>query len=126
MKRTIKFKGKRKDTGEWVYGSLLTLPTRVEISDYGAINYEVDSTTVCQFTGLFDSEGKEIYEGDIVYVPETEFNGELKGVVEWRDDSYVIKSLRSDWSSSLMWVLKRDHALKHLVRKPKVIGSIYD
>ena len=56
----------------------------------------IQPETLGQFTGLYDKDGKEIYEGDLI-----EVNGRLFGVVEWHKDGYffindTIVGVRSD------------------------------
>lgn len=66
MNREIKFRGKRIDNGEWVYGYLADEDYINDIYSIDLSSIEVDRDTVGQFTGLFDKNGKEIYEGDII------------------------------------------------------------
>ena len=71
MKREIKFKAKSIYNGEWVYGDLLHQADGTHIfmgkgENGHTLCPRVDPSTVCQFTGMKDSEGNEIWEGDLV------------------------------------------------------------
>ena len=75
--RDIKFRGKRTDNGEWVYGyfykGVLT-DQPLALSDARICNiiisdgtmFHVDPNTVGQFTNRLDKNKKEIYEEDIL------------------------------------------------------------
>lgn len=69
----IKFKAKRLDNGEWVKGSFVVMKIHALskttigiVAEGGATLHEVDPSTVCQFTGLKDCEGNELYEHDVI------------------------------------------------------------
>ncbi len=69
--RVYKFRGKRKDNGEWVYGDLLHNIDCTKIREWEVdVNqipksYIVDENTVEQFTGLYDKDNREIYTSDL-------------------------------------------------------------
>lgn len=75
--RTIKFRGKcpsykKNPDYAWVYGSLLTsgfFTTRKQyniVDENNRIFYNALPETIGQFTGVYDIDGAEIFEGDIV------------------------------------------------------------
>lgn len=68
--RQIKFKAKRLDGKGWIEGT----PICINGKPYGIMigekeSPDIDPSTICQFTGLTDCKGKEIWEGDIIKDP---------------------------------------------------------
>ena len=73
--RAIKFRGKSILTDKWFYGDLVHSAdkkrTAILVNDKDSYDEcEVVPETIGQFTSLYDCDGKEIFDGDIL-----DFNG---------------------------------------------------
>ena len=83
MKRIIKFRGKRIENGEWVYGYLADEDYINDINSIDLSSKQVNPETVGQFSLFYEKNGKEIYEDDILKFYHN--NKEFVCVVGWNN-----------------------------------------
>lgn len=80
----IKFKAKSLNSGKWIEGDLICKSNGIYIRRHKYLSVIVDASTVCQFTGLKDCKGNELYEHDVIknypFIPsEIVWSEELSG-----------------------------------------------
>lgn len=138
--RKILFKGKRTDNGEWVCGYYV-LRKRPYFKNKGAnlehiicdnlviddfndkqfvdtipITYSVDPETVGQYTGLTDTNGNKIFDGDIVVSDYIDYEDE-RGVIQW--DSDIAKFI----ITFSTFTIDFDNVYG---RELEIVGNVYD
>lgn len=141
--RELLFKGKAKGTGEWISGGYLqraeakyyfkkdqALIHRYIASDWTTYFglpseltiHEVESSTICQYTGLTDKNGKKIFEGDIVRY------GEICGEVKFglHESNWQICKYNQGFYIEFPEESLYRKELGYWENKVVVIGNIYD
>ena len=140
--REIKFRGKRIDNGEWVYGNYQAGKGKhPHVISWWTVHQsegdiwdevdvaEVDPKTVGQYTGLRDSKrtkeypnGKEIYEGDVTRRGETTYQ------IVWMENraKFGAKVIRSECVLVRNLTFPLDHYVDEHDSLLEVIGNIYE
>ena len=136
MSRQLKFRGKREDNGEWVYGYYVCLNEKEHriytgyaetyYGDYYPEFFSVDPETVGQYAGILDKNGVEIYEGDILLDVEFDENGnnissKFPVVYDYSKCQFAIdNSFKKDGSNLVNFV--EYFGIENL----EVVGNIHD
>ena len=120
MMRGIKFRGKRVDNGEWVYGHYINVGAYKDDLGHriGSPNswdmFKVDTETVGQYIRLNDKHQKETFSGDIIQQHDS------RCMVRDREGGWELEMINGRYSGSTFTIsfLSSEHF--------EIIGNIHD
>jgi uncharacterized phage protein (TIGR01671 family) len=127
MNKRFLCRGKRLDTGDWVYGYYYKSKEGIDHiliaePDDIWVSLKVDPKTVTMSTGIEDTDGNLIFEGDVVKAPTFSGGHYLLAVVTWdnEDARFSINKVKKHKVDSMLFFIT------HNRKKCFKVGNIYD
>lgn len=133
MNRKIIFRG-YSDIHRWIYGDLNQYPDGdayiTENSDGESLSYQVEPDTIGQYTGIKDSKGNKIYEGDILKTPRGNIGQVVFGRAEEECKHREYGRMITDVYTTYGWCFRRADgyicAIDDSILSGELIGNIHD
>lgn len=108
MANRFKFRGFIEEQNQWIYGS----PVSDNIMYYKGDEYNV--SIIQQFTGYFDINNTEIFEGDIIKYTDNDLYKQI-GIVSFMRGQFVIYGPFGTYNVKDKWI-----------KNPVIIGNIIE
>lgn len=119
--REILFRGKRVDKDAWVHGDLCRVidgDVQAPFILHHRIFYgRVIPESIGQFTGLYDSAGNKIFEGDILVFDGAENKQDERAAVVFDDGKFKLKYFKYSYLDDLD---------SSIAKMQTVVGNVYD
>lgn len=120
--REILFRGKRVGNGEWIFGSLIDDGGDCHIAEKEDIQkaFLVYPESVGQFTGMRDTSGQKVFEGDIIVPTKPSNIPPLEVVFDVAEGQFAVRECRKYYHGTLATFgrITDNHY--------KVIGNMWD
>ncbi|HEY2492710.1 MAG TPA: YopX family protein [Paenibacillus sp.] len=131
MSRANKFRGKSKETGQWVYGGLVQVSIAGSLAissldDKGHLKLqEIIKGTEGQYSGLNDLREREIYEEDICTAEEMLFplSGTRTGIVKYHDGSFLLENMDGKDGDYLFSETAETTVIGNIHDNPELLGG---
>lgn len=135
MKDRYLYKAKRIDNGEWVVGSLISMPYGGymidRVVDSRRFRVMINPSTICQCTGLKDKNNNLIWENDIIHKPfytdyDAYANSEAyTGRIQYEDGGWSVEITKPDGNVCVSPIIEMIAYSKD-IEYCEVIGNIFD
>jgi uncharacterized phage protein (TIGR01671 family) len=127
--REIEYRGKRPD-GKWECGYFMIDPSGAYSFILNVTSHVVDRETVGQYTGLTDTKGIKIFEGDIVLrinVESTGIENRIKSLITFEKGCFMIGQIGPwPWRNPGYSLYDDYQKLTEFDGYLEVIGNIHD